>query len=64
MGIKLTNLQGTIEALGIDPDDMVPGGVNCCLDNCLEPRASSTRSPPRQLLAMATAGWPSWDFGH
>jgi len=61
-GVKLTNLKA-VEALGIDPDDMVQVGVNCCLEQLLEHGFFHADPHPGNLLAMADGRLAFLDFG-
>ena len=61
-GVKLTNLKA-VEALGVDPDDMVRVGVNCSLEQLLEHGFFHADPHPGNLLAMADGRLAFLDFG-
>ncbi|MCT0214637.1 AarF/ABC1/UbiB kinase family protein [Synechococcus sp. CS-1324] len=61
-GVKLTNLKA-VEALGIDPDEMVRVGVNCSLEQLLEHGFFHADPHPGNLLAMADGRLAFLDFG-
>ncbi|MEB3263979.1 MAG: AarF/ABC1/UbiB kinase family protein [Synechococcus sp.] len=61
-GVKLTNLQA-VQALGVDPDDMVSVGVDCSLQQLLEHGFFHADPHPGNLLALADGRLAYLDFG-
>ena len=61
-GIKLTQVK-EVEALGLDPEDMINIGVNCSLEQLLEHGYFHADPHPGNLLALADGRIAYLDFG-
>ena len=61
-GIKLTQVK-EVQALGLDPEDMINVGVNCSLEQLLEHGYFHADPHPGNLLALADGRIAYLDFG-
>ena len=61
-GIKLTQVR-KVQALGLDPEDMINVGVNCSLEQLLEHGYFHADPHPGNLLALADGRIAYLDFG-
>ena len=61
-GIKLTQVK-EVQALGLDPEDMISVGVNCSLEQLLEHGYFHADPHPGNLLALADGRIAYLDFG-
>ncbi|MDE0647735.1 MAG: AarF/ABC1/UbiB kinase family protein [Synechococcus sp. SB0662_bin_45] len=61
-GIKLTQVN-EVQALGLDPEDMINVGVNCSLEQLLEHGYFHADPHPGNLLALADGRIAYLDFG-
>ncbi|KKZ15409.1 MAG: hypothetical protein TH68_00525 [Candidatus Synechococcus spongiarum 142] len=61
-GIKLTQVKH-VQALGLDPEDMISVGVNCSLEQLLEHGYFHADPHPGNLLALADGRIAYLDFG-